>query len=206
MLNLFTAKGTCALACHIALAESGADYTITRLDFSREQQRQPDYLAVNPKSRVPALVTPNGVLTEVPAILAYVALSFPQARLLPQGDPFAFAEALAFNTYLCATVHVAHAHRIRGYRWTDDPAAIEALKAKVAQNMSDCFRLIETTMLKGPWVLGEAYSACDPYLFTICNWLEGDGVDIAAFPKVSAHYQAMAARPAAKRALAELAA
>ncbi len=202
MLKLYFAAGTCALASHIALEESGATYETVRLDFAKNEQKSADYLALNPKGRVPALATDHGVLTETPAILAYIAQSFPAAGLAPT-QPFAFARAQAINSYLCSTVHVAHAHKGRGARWTDDAAAIEALKKKVTQNMADCFALIETDMLTGPWVMGEAYSVCDGYLFTIARWLEGDGVDVAGFPKVHAHFQRMQARPTVARVLAQ---
>lgn len=202
MLKLFSAKGTCALASHIALEEAGAGYELVRLDLAQGEQRQPDYLAINPKGRVPALVTGRGVLTETPAILAYIAQSWPAAGLAPLDDPFDFARAQSFNAYLCATVHVAHAHRMRASRWADDPAAQEAMKAKVPGNMRDCFALIESTMLQGPWVLGATYSICDPYLFTVARWLEGDSVDIAEFPGVADHFRRMAERPAVQRALA----
>ena len=201
MLKLYYAPGTCALASHIALEEAGAAYDTVRLDFARNEQRGSDYLAVNPKGRVPALVTDQGVLTETPAILAYLAQVFPAANLAPT-DPWAFARAQSVNSYLCSTVHVAHAHKGRGPRWSDDAAAIESMKKKVPQNVTDCFTLIERDMLAGPWVLGEAYSVCDAYLFTIARWLEGDGVDIARFPKVDAHFQRMAARPAVQKATA----
>src|SRR3569832_1435028 len=111
MLRLYFARGTCALASHIALAEAGADYTVERIDFKANQQNSADYLAVNPKGRVPALVTERGILTETPAILAFVAQSFPKAKLAPRDDAFAFAQVQAFNSYLCSRVHVAHAHR-----------------------------------------------------------------------------------------------
>lgn len=202
MLKLYFAAGTCALASHIALEEAGAAYETVRLDFAKSDQKSADYLGVNPKGRVPALVTDHGVLTETPAILAYIAQSFPAARLAPT-EPFAFARAQAINSYLCSTVHVAHAHKRRGARWTDDAAAIEALKKKVTHNMADCFALIETDMLAGPWVIGETYSICDAYLFTITRWLEGDNVDIARFPKVHAHFRRMQARPAVARVLAQ---
>jgi glutathione S-transferase len=100
-------------------------------------------------------------------------------------------------------VHVHHAHRTRGTRWADDEASIEGMKKKVAQNMTDAFALIEGEMLKGPWVLGSAYSMCDPYLFTLAGWLEGDGVDIKRFPRVNDHYQRMLQRPAVQRAMKE---
>jgi glutathione S-transferase len=206
MLKLFHAPGTCALASHIALEEAGARYEAVRLNFRDNEQRQAAYLKVNPKGRVPALVTDRGVLTETPAILAWIAQTHPAAGLAPLDDAFAFAQVQAFNSYLCSTVHVAHAHRMRGYRWADDPAAHESMKRKVAENMSECFALIERDLLAGPWVMGERYSVCDPYLFTLARWLEGDGVDAARFPKVHAHMARMAERPAVKTVLAAQAA
>ena len=203
MLKLFYAANTCALASHIALEEAGAEYQAVRLSFSTEDQRKPEYLAINPKARVPALVTDGGVLTETPAILAFVAQSFPNAKLAPLADPFAFARVQAFNSYLCSTVHVAHAHRMRGNRWVDDSAAIEAMKKKVPTSVGECFALIERTMLEGPWVMGESYTICDPYLFTLAQWLEADGVDLARLPKIRDHRTRVSARPAVTKALAE---
>lgn len=201
MTKLFWAPGTCALASHIALEEAGAQYETVRLDFSKADQRKPEYLKVNPKGRVPALVTERGIITETPAILAWIAQTHPQAKLAP-ADAFEFAQAQAFNSYLCATVHPAHAHRPRASRWSDDPAAQETMKAKVPHNMSECFTLIENDFLKGPWVMGAAYSVCDPYLYTISGWLAADGVDIAKFPKVHDHYKRMEQRPAVKAVMA----
>ena len=102
MLKLFHAWGSCSLASLIALEEAGADYDLAVMDTAAGDQRRPDYLAVNPKGRVPALVTDRGILTETPAILAFIAQSYPQANLAPLGDPFAFARAQAFNSYLCS--------------------------------------------------------------------------------------------------------
>jgi glutathione S-transferase len=202
MLKLFYTPNTCALASHIALEEAGATYELVRVDFAANEQRKPEYLAVNPKGRVPALVTERGVLTETPAILAFVAQSFPGAHLAPLDDPFAFARVQAFNSYLCSTVHVAHAHRMRGYRWADDAAAIAEMKRKVPETVGDCFALIEREMFAGPWVMGEAYSIADAYLFTIASWLEADGVDPARFAKVHDHRRRMAERPSVVKARA----
>ncbi|WP_018094497.1 glutathione S-transferase family protein [Sinorhizobium meliloti] len=204
MLKLFYTPGTCSLASHIALEEAGADYEVHRVDFSKAEQTKPDYLTINPKGRVPALVTDRGILTETPAILAYIAQSFPKARLAPLDDPFEFARLQSFLSYLCSTVHVAHAHARRSARWADDPAAQEAMKAKVQQNMADCFALIERTMFVGPFVRGDAYSVADPYLFTIAGWLESDGVDPARFPRILDHRNRMAERPAVAKVLAEV--
>ena len=202
MLTLFYSPNSCALASHLALELSGLRYEARRVDIANNEQRSAAYLKINPKGRVPALVTEHGVLTENPAILVYIAQLAPAAQLAPLQDPFAFAQLQSFNSYLASTVHVAHAHRYRGYRWADDPEAHEAMRKKVPQNMRDCFRYIEDELLKGPWVLGDRLSVCDLYLFTICRWLPGDEVDINEFPRVAEHAQRLQQTPAVQRVLA----
>lgn len=203
MLKLYYAPGSCALASHICLEEAGAAYEAVRLNFANGEQRKPEYLAINPKGRVPALATDRGILTETPAILVFIAQSFPAARLAPLDDPFALARVQSFNSYLCSTVHVAHAHGPRAARWTDDEAAMASMRKKVPQTVGDSIEMIERDMFEGPWVMGGHYSICDPYLFTIGTWLEKDGVDIKRFPKVRDHFARMSARPAVQRALSQ---
>jgi glutathione S-transferase len=204
VLTLYYAPGTCALATHLALEFSGAPYEAKRLDFRQQQQRTPEYLRVNPKGRVPALVTERGVLTETPALLQYIAQSYPQAGLAPLDDAFLLARGNEFNSFLCSTVHVNHAHKGRGYRWVDadDTAALEAMKKKVPQTMAESFTLIEEGMLQGPWVLGERFSTSDPYLYTLTRWLDGDGVDLNRFPKVADHMRRMEAQPQVRKVVA----
>jgi glutathione S-transferase len=203
MFKLYFAPGTCALASHIALAEAGAPYTTVKLDFKANQQNSPEYLAINPKGRVPTLVTDRGILTETPAMLAFIAQSFPQAKLAPLDDAFEFAKVQAFNSYLCATVHVAHAHKMRGARWATEETTFADMKRMVPKTVGACFSLIERDMLRGPWVMGEQYTICDPYLFTLAGWLEGDSVDIATLPKVADHRKRMSERPAVQKVMAE---
>lgn len=205
MMKLFYAPGSCSLASHIALEEAGATYQAVKVDLRQSEQRKPEYLAINPKGRIPALVTDRGVLTETPAILGFVAQAHPQAGLLPT-DPWDLAQAQAFNSYLASTVHVAHAHRMRGSRWADEESSFEDMRRKVPQTMAECFALIESDLLQGPWVLGKRFSVCDGYLFTLAGWLEGDGVDPARFPRVHAHRERVRARPAVGKVLAEEAA
>ena len=198
MITLFYAKGTAAMAPHILLEEAGAAYEIRLLDFSAAEQQSPEYLAVNPKGRVPALITEHGILTETPAILADIAQIFQDAHLAPT-DPFGFAEAQAFNIYLAATVHVNHAHKQRGSRWTDDAAAQEKMRESVPATMAECARVIEKHYLKGPWVMGEAYSMCDAYLYVVTRWMKVDGVNLDDFPAISRHFNAMKDRPAVQK-------
>lgn len=197
----YYAPKTVALAAHIALEESGADYEGHRVDFQTNEQRSSDYLEINPKGRVPALHTQEGVLTETPAILVYLAQAYPEAQLAPVANAFEFAKLQEFNLYLCATVHVAHAHGPRGSRWADDAAALAAMKQKVSSNMTECFQLIESRLFKGPWVLGERYSVCDPYLFALASWLAVDGVDINEFPVIADHFERMKERTGTKTVL-----
>lgn len=194
-LVLHLAKGTVAVAAHIALEEVGAEYQLDWLDFASGAQRSDEYHAINPKGRVPALVTDQGIITETAAILGYIGALYPEAGLLPQ-DPFQRAKMEEMHLYFAATVHVAHAHKMRGHRWADDPAAHASMTAKVPETMAECFQLIEDVYLQGPWVLGDCYSLADIYLYTIARWLEGDGVQMARFPKVADHFARISARPA----------
>jgi glutathione S-transferase len=202
-LTFFGAKGSCSLATHIALEEAGADYEFRKIDTAAGEQKTADYLKINPKARVPALVTDHGVLTENVALLQFVAQSYPKANLAPT-DAFGLAKLNAFNAWLASTVHVNHAQKMRGTRWSDDAAVVENLKLKVPQNMTDCAALIENEYLTGPWVMGAQYTVADGYLYTIENWFEGDGVDLSKFPKIVAHRAAMNARPAVQRVLEQL--
>ncbi len=201
MLKLYYAPETCALASHIALEQVGAEYQSIRVNFSKNEEISPEYLGMNPKGRVPALVTDRGVLTETPAILQFICQSYPDAGLAPLDNFFETARMNAFNSYLCSTVHVAHAHRLRGNRWADDPLAIAAMQKKVPQSVGDSFALIESGF-RGPWVLGDRYSISDIYLFTLARWLEADGVDPENFPKIADHRRRMHQHPVVAKIVA----
>jgi glutathione S-transferase len=130
-----------------------------------------------------------------------LAQTYPQAKVAPLDDPFAIAEMQAANSWFCSTVHVAHAHGPRGSRWSDDPAALQSMKAKVSTNMSDCFDLIEKDLLRGPWLMGANFTVADPYLFTMSSWLATDGVEMAKFPRVAEHYKRMLEMPAVRKVM-----
>lgn len=197
MLTLFAAPYTVALSCHIALEETGLPHQVNWLNFASNDQRTPDYLAVNPKGRVPALTGDHGVLTEAPAILEYIAdLS---SQLMPQ-DTYQRAKVREMMGYLAATMHPNHAHGVRGERWSDDPAAHASMAAKVPETMATSCAYVESCLPDTGWLIGP-YSVADIHLFNVCCWLSKDGVDIANYPKLAAHFAAMNARPAVIRAL-----
>ncbi|MFD2205912.1 glutathione S-transferase family protein [Kiloniella antarctica] len=211
MLSLFHTPGACSLASCIALEEiretTDVEYEVKTVSFAKGDQHKPEYLTINPKGRVPALSTESGILTETPAILLYLAQRYPAANLAPLDDIFGLAQLQSFNSFLCSTVHVAHAHKFRGSRWANEQSSLDDMKAKVTENMTALFTQIEETYLKDsesePWVMGANYTIGDAYLYTIACWLAGDGVDIAIFPRLNAHFNRMENRPAVQRAIAK---
>lgn len=203
MIQLYFAPGSVSLASHIALEEAGARYEAVLMDGRVRADRGQEYLAINPKGRVPALVTQNGILTETVAILAWIAAEYPQANLMPI-DPWQFAQAQAFNSYLATTVHVAHAHRYRGYRWASDESSFEDMRRKVPISMTQSMALIEKELFRGPWVMGEQFTVCDGYLLTVSEWAEGDGVEMAAFPRILQHRDLVRSRPCVRTVLSQV--
>jgi len=201
-ITLYTAQASIGWVSHIALEESGLDYQAVALDFSKQQQAGAEYLKINPKARVPSLVVEQGVITETPAILTYIAQCAPNSTMALPDDPFEQSAINSFNSYLCSTVHVAHAHKMRGYRWVDDEAAQKAMTANVPKTLGLCMDLIESDLLQGPWVHGNTFSISDPYLYRMATWMDSDGVDINKYPKLKAHRTAMQARASVQAVVA----
>lgn len=197
-MNLFYANGTISIAPAIALLEAGLAHELTRLEFATAEQTKPKYLAINPKGRVPALVLEDGtVLTETGALLDYIAAIAPQAALLPDTAVEA-AHMRSVMYYLASTMHVAHAHKMRGSRWADRPESHADMAAKVPQTMAACAAFVEAECLRGDYVCGAAFTVADAYLFVVCNWLAGDGVAVSDYPKIAAFMARMETRESVK--------
>lgn len=193
MLKLWWAPNTISAATAIALNEGGVHWEGIRVDFASAEQTRPEYRAINPKGRVPALATPGGILTETGAILEYLgATAVP--RLVP-ADPMQAARMREVMYYLASTMHVNHAHMRRGHRWASEEASFADMRAKVPETMSASCAYLEPRIV-GPYVFGDAVTLADPWLYTITTWLERDGVEVARFPRLASFREAMAARPA----------
>jgi glutathione S-transferase len=198
MLKLYYAPGTISIAVALTLEEAGLPYEAVKVDFKSAEQTQPDYLAINAKGRVPALVLSGGtVLTETGALLEYIADVAPSAGLIPT-DPALAARMRSAMYYLASTMHVAHAHKMRGSRWASQQSSFDDMTAMVPQTMAACASCVETHLLRGDSVLGQSFSIADPYLFVVCTWLEGDGVSIADYPKIQNFMTKMEARQSVK--------
>lgn len=196
-LTLHLAPGTISMCVHAALEETSLPHDLAWVDFKTGAQTQAPYLAVNPKGRVPALVIDGTVVTEAPALLEWIAAT--TGQLMPQ-DALAAAQVREMMSYLASTVHVNHAHKMRGSRWADGAEAQAAMQARVTGNMTENAAYLEER-LNGDWVI-DAFSLGDLYLWNVTRWMAGDGVVMADFPNLSAHHDRVAARPAVARVIA----
>lgn len=201
MFKLYHSPGSCSVAAHIALEEIGADYEAIVVATEKGEQRSPEHLARNPLGRVPVLETDNGPLTELPAILAYLAVTHPGSNLQPTGT-WDLARLQSFNAFMSSTVHPHFAHNNRPARWVDSEAAQAEVVAKARTTVADLYRMLDDRIV-GPWVMGEQFTTADPYLYAITRWLPRAEIDIARYPKVAAYFAAMNARPAVQRVLAQ---
>ena len=100
--------------------------------------------------------------------------------------------------YLASTMHIAHAHKMRGSRWADKAESYADMAAKVPSTMAACAAYVEAECLRGDYVCGDTFSIADPYLFVVCNWLAGDGVSVANYPKIAAFMARMETRDSVK--------
>ncbi len=194
MLTLYCAPNTISVAVAIALHEAGLEFEPRRVDFASAEQTKAPYQAINPKGRVPALATDRGILTETGAILDYIATLAPQAGLLPP-DPFAAARMREAMYYIASTLHVNHAHKMRGARWADQQSSFDDMRAKVPQTMAAGCAHLEAAYAFDPYLLGARLTLAECYLYVPVTWLANDGVDVVAFPGLARFAAAMAARP-----------
>ncbi|WP_342077590.1 glutathione S-transferase [Yoonia sp. SS1-5] len=192
MFRLHYAPGTISVAVAIALERTGTAYAPVLVDFAQAAQTTATYHQVNPKGRVPALETPQGILTETGALLEFVA-----PDLVPT-DPFAAARMRELMCYLNGTMHPNHAHGARGNRWADDPQSLADMKRKVPQTMAASCAYLDQMLPDLPFGTGAFDVVSDAYLFVVLTWLNADGVDIATYPTLAAFQRQMDAHPAVK--------
>lgn len=183
MLKLYFSPSTSSLATHIALLEAGAAFELVPVLLPKEEQKKPEYLAINPEGKVPALVTEGGkVLTEVAATLYYIAGKYPKAGLWPEGDLEAEAQAVSWMSFAASRIHPA-----RG----QGPDAMKVV-----------FGLAETRLAGRDWAVGR-YSVADIHLFRL-YWRFRPTLELpkGTWPGLEAHEARMLARPAVQQALA----
>lgn len=194
-MKFYFAPGTISIAVAIYLEEIGIKYEPVKVNFAEAEQTKPEYHKINPKGRVPALVTDEGILTETGAILEY--LDTTHGKGLMQ-HPWEIAQMRSVMFYLASTMHVNHAHKMRGSRWANHESSWKDMTSKVPETMTTSCAFIEEACLKTPFLMGDQFTLADPYLFIVCNWAIGDGVDLKPFPKIRAFLATMEARDSVK--------
>ncbi len=181
MLTLYFAPGSSSMAVHIALHEIGTPFEPRPMSFARRELRTPEFLAINPEGKVPTLLVDGRRLTEVAAILFYLAKKFPAASLLPENDPEAEAQAISWMSFIAATLHPAR---------TMGP-----------EHVMKVWRLADQRLGDAEWALGR-YSIADIHLFRLYWRLAGSLKPApGTLPHLEAHYQRMVARPAVRRTI-----
>lgn len=195
-MKLYYLPGACSLASIISLIEAGAKFDAVGVD--RKTRKLPDgrdYNEVNPKGYVPALQLDDGeVLTENVAVLPYIADLNPGANLAPPvgtRERFRLQEWLG---YLNGEMH-------RNFSPLFNPSMPEAAKQISKDNIARRTAFIEAKLGDKPFLMGENFTVADAYLYVILSWRDRVGVDISAFPKVTALYERVRARPSVKAAL-----
>lgn len=180
MITLYFAPGSSSMAVHIALHEIGAPFEAKPMSFKKNEMRSPELLKLNPEGKVPTLLIDGRPLTEVAAILFYLARRFPGASLLPRDDQEREAQAISWMSFIASTLHPA---RQRGL-----------------DHARQVYGIADRRLGKG-WALG-SYSIADIHLFRL-YWRLFNSLHPAAgeFPNLDAHYARMLERSAVRRTI-----
>jgi glutathione S-transferase len=202
MLTLYYSSGACSLAPHIILEEIGAPFVAKQVAISEGEHQKPEYLAINPKGRVPALTDSAFVLTEGPAILSYLGHRFPEAGLLDLANVEAVGRTHELLNFFSSSVHIAFAQVWRASRFADGEAAREDVMANGRRAVEAYFAELDALVANGAWLVGGRYSIADPYLLVFYRWGTRIGLDMTAYSGWCRHKIAMLARPAVQSALA----
>jgi glutathione S-transferase len=196
-MKLFYKPGACSLASHIVLHEIGQAFELEAVDTSEGKPAGgADFLAINPKGYVPALqMDDGGVLTEGPAILQFLSDTAPQAGLAPEAGNLSRAKVLEHLTYVASELHKSFGPLFRSASTDDQKDAARDLVGKK-------FDHIETLLSDGrDFLVDGAFSIADAHLFTISNWANFTGIDLANWPNLAAYVNRIAARPATQAAM-----
>jgi len=200
-LRLFYSPGACSLVPHIALEEAGAEFEAVRTPIAEKAHRLPEYLAINPRGLIPAMVVEGRVVTENIAVLAYIGHRWPASGQLPLDDLPALARVVELLSYFATTIHYGGFGPIFRAR----AAGIERPEAEVGLDRERLRALcgeMDALLAHGPWLLGERYSLADPYPLTFLRWARRLELDVAEHRHWTAHARRMVERPAVRRALA----
>lgn len=200
-LTFYSNRLACSLGVQIALLEAGIPHEQVEVDLASDRT---EFRQINPLGTVPTLRTDSGVLTETSAIMSWLALTYPQARLLP-ADPFGFASGLSFLAWLSSTAHIARRQTRFPGRFTVGATGHEDIRQSGEPRYLSCLTRIDTLLAGHRFVLeGNHPTACDYQLMAYANWCAIDGISTAHLPNFERWRQDMIQRPAVREALARV--
>lgn len=199
--ELFFSPDACSRVTLIALEEIGCPYTATPVLLSRGEHKKPDFLRINPKGKVPALLVDGELLTENVAILTGLAQWFPEAKLLPSVGPMEALQSLSMLAWFASGIHPYLPRLVMTQVISDEPAAAPRIQAMAAVMLDKQLGLLQQKLGDQPWILGQ-WSLIDAYAFWVWTRIQAAPIDLSRFTQLAAHAERISARPSVQRALA----
>ncbi len=198
-LKLYYAPGACSFVPHSLLELSGAPFEPMLVKLHRGEHQTPEYLTMNPRGQVPVLVDGSNVVTQIVAIVLHLDQRLPEAKLLPASG-IERTRVLETLMWMNNTVHPTFTHVFMPQKFTDDPAAQQAVKAFNAGKYRELLEEIEARAeVASPWLAGERPGVLDAYALTFLRWGGFAGIDPTTLPATWALAQRFAALPAVAR-------
>jgi glutathione S-transferase len=194
---LYYAPHTCALAPYVTLTEAGADFTVQTVNLRKKQQFSPEYLKINPKHKVPALIVDGRALSENVAIHPWVARNFPKANLLP-ADPWEELKALSIHSWCSGGIHPFLARVNNPAKVCTTPGSEESVVKEATAVLHENFAVADE-MLKGREFFFGHFTTPDAHFFWCVRRAGELGVDTSQFANVRAHFDRMRARDSVKK-------
>jgi glutathione S-transferase len=200
MYQLYWSKDSGALAPQIVLEETGAKYERIMLDLEKGDEEKTEFLAVNPRGQVPALIKPDStVITESAAICLHLSDCHPEAGLLPAADSSKRATAYRWLFFAASNLYEGCLRLYYSDKFTTDKNHFESVQNSARDFIDYSWSLIENELGDGPYLLGSEYSVVDPYLLMLTNWHEQPDALFDKNPKLQALCKAVRSRPAVEK-------
>ena len=204
--NLYYDRAACSLGVRIALEAAGADYEDTRIAIRKGEAQSPEYLAVNPAGRVPALAIPGEAeaLSELVAIFSFLADRFPNAGILPASG-MARARALSWLSLMATHLHAAgFGPFFRSQRYAAEESVQKLIQAGGVETIADGYRQIEAKLGDSRFAFGGQPGAVDYMMYVYVRWGDATPVKVRErFPLLAAHCARVEALPQTQAALAK---
>lgn len=199
-ITLFYSPGACSLASHIALEETGQPYRAVETLLSKNQHQTPEFLAINPRGRVPALAVDGEVITENTAILSWIAAAYPQAGLLPE-DLIEKMKCVAQMAWFSNTPHIFQRAKFRPHRFVDKEELYDDIRAKALSSYWESMQEVDGLIGDNEWMMGEAYTVVDPYALVFYGWGTSNRLPMHELANYTRHKEQMLERPAVRRVI-----